>query len=122
VAYVFAMTIPGLAIALIVLGAVDVALFRRRGRRIFGSRRRSGAAPVAYDEAAALFTPGKRLELEQRQSASLLRETPDDGAPAATAIDLIAGTARIMPASPAVQGLPGPPRAPVPGLQPPQAG
>jgi Family of unknown function (DUF6191) len=94
VAFAFALTIPGLAVGLVVLGVVDVVLFRRRGRRLLrrhGSRD-SSIAPVAYDEAAAFFMPGKRTELEVRQAASMLRDHPDDGAPPTTAVDLERGT------------------------------
>ena len=101
-AYLFALTIPGLAIGLVVLGVVDVTLFRRRGTRLANRRRRAGAAPVAYDEAASFFAPGKRLELEQRHTASLMRQTPDDGAPPRTRLDLDRGTARL--ASPTPRG------------------
>jgi hypothetical protein len=95
VGYLFALTIPGLAVALVVLGAADVLLHRRSGRRLLGSRRRVGAIPVAYDEAAALFAPGKRIELEQRQSVELLRQTEDDGR-TLTAVDLDRGVARVV--------------------------
>jgi Family of unknown function (DUF6191) len=98
-AFAFAMTIPGLAVALVVLGAVDVVIFRRSGGRLFARARNPRAVPVAYDEAAAFFTPSKRIELEQRQSSSLLRQSPDDGAPPRTRIDFDAGTAR-LPAPP----------------------
>jgi hypothetical protein len=102
--YVFAMTIPGLAIVLVILGLLDVVLFRRSGSRLIGPRRARRAAPTAYDEAAAFFAPGKRIELEARQSEALMRETFDDGAPPTTEVDLEAGTARIRPArAPRVQ-------------------
>jgi len=93
--FAFALTIPGLAVGLVVLGVVDVMIFRRRGRRLLrrhGSRDAS-VAPVAYDEAAAFFMPGKRTELEQRQSAAMLRDDPEGGAPPTTTVDLELGTA-----------------------------
>jgi hypothetical protein len=97
VGYAFALTIPGLAVALVVLGVVDVVLFRRQGRRLLGSRDRRRAVPVAYDEAAAFLAPAKRVELEERQSRSLVRDTVDDGAGprgrARVRVDLDAGRA-----------------------------
>ncbi len=93
VVYLFALTIPGLAIALVILGVIDVTLFRRGGTRLLGGRRVAGATPAAYDEASALFSPGKRLELEQRHTSSLLRQSPDDGAPPTVRLDLDRGTA-----------------------------
>jgi len=95
VAFAFALTIPGLAVGLVVLGVIDVMFFRRRGRRLLprhGSRDVS-VVPVAYDEAAAFFTPGKRTELRQRQVESMLRDDPDGGAPPTTIVDLELGTA-----------------------------
>jgi hypothetical protein len=92
VGYAFALTIPELAVALVVLEVVDVLLFRRRGQRLLGFRG-SGqrAAPVAYDEVAAFLTPAKRVELEERQSRSLVRDTVEDGAGSRTRVDLDAG-------------------------------
>ena len=95
-AFLFALTIPGLATALVVLGIVDVMLFRRRGARLLGRTSRPGAAPAAYDEAGAFFEPGKRVELDQRHSTSLIRQTLDDGAPPRTRLDLDRGTARLV--------------------------
>lgn len=95
-AYLFALTIPGLATALVVLGVVDVMLVRHRGTRLLGRGRAAAFAPVAYDEATALFTPGKRLELEERHSVSMLRQAPDDGAPPRSRLDLDRGTASLV--------------------------
>ena len=94
VAFLFALTIPGLAVTLVLLGTLDLLVFRRFGARLLGERG-TRAAPAAYDEAAAVFHPGKRLELDQRQTTALLRQTADEGAPPRVSVDLYRGTAVI---------------------------
>lgn len=74
----FAMTIPGLAVALFVLAVVDRVL-HRRGRRLVGGDR--GAGSTGIDELTALMYAGKRAELDQRATATLLREDVGEGAP-----------------------------------------
>lgn len=64
----------------------------RLAEREFGSR---GVGATATEELHALIYPSKRVQLEQRRIALVLRDDEQDGAPKKTGIDLDAGTARI---------------------------
>ncbi|MEE1823566.1 DUF6191 domain-containing protein [Streptomyces sp. BE20] len=58
---------------------------------------RSGGAVVpgmtAFEELHALFSAGKRVQVEQRQARLVLRDDDRAGAPPRTGVDLDAGTA-----------------------------
>jgi hypothetical protein len=95
VTYAFALTIPGLAVGLVLLGLADLVLFRRTGRRLLRGSRHGRVAPTAYDEATAFFAPGKRFELEERQTASVVVDGTEQRAPGTTTVDLAGGTARV---------------------------
>lgn len=82
-AVVFFMTIPGLAVVLVLLAALD-----RFGSWIHG---RSGlpwyrdghrAAPAAgFDELQAVFQSSTRHTIERRRLEAVLRDDEQDGAP-----------------------------------------
>ncbi|MEC4015494.1 DUF6191 domain-containing protein [Streptomyces sp. H27-D2] len=59
--------------------------------------KRSGTSisMTGFDEIMTLFHTAKRVQLEQRQTESMLRDDTTDGAPPATRIDLVGGTAVI---------------------------
>ncbi len=89
-AFVFFMTLPGLAVALVVLAAVD-----RIGWWISGRSglpwRRDGRRPVTaagLDELQSIFHSGKRHAIEQRRLELVLRDDEQDGAPPRVRIDL----------------------------------
>lgn len=71
------VSLPALAVLLIGLAILE--LVWRRIRR----SRKSGApfSGVAFDEFTAFLQGGKRVELEQRVTHSLMREEEQDGAP-----------------------------------------
>ena len=91
VGLLFAVTIPGLAVALVVVAAVDLVLRRRRGRRLPDGRPTTGATGI--DEFGALLYAGKRMELDNRASVALLREEDDAGGP--PRVDPATGRVRI---------------------------
>jgi hypothetical protein len=99
VALLVAMTIPGLAVGLIVLAAADrLALWF--GRRSWlpwqrTGRHRRGVSSTAFDEMHATLYAGKRMELEQRRTEELRRDDAGDAAPPRSEIDLDRRTAFI---------------------------
>jgi hypothetical protein len=90
----FAMTLPGLVVILIVAGVVDVLLSRRRRRR--GERGKPAVATAAVDVLGVAFNPGARHKLEHDQFLELDRQQEGEGAPPRSRVDLDAGTARIV--------------------------
>lgn len=78
-----AMTIPGLAIALLALAAVSMATGRR------------SASVVALDVFQSAFSPGKGFELEQRQQELVMSATIREGDPPFVAVDLEEGIATV---------------------------
>ncbi|QPP06481.1 hypothetical protein G4Z16_08805 [Streptomyces bathyalis] len=96
--FVIFMTLPGLVIVLIALAAAD-RLLQRLGRAGGLPWQRSaghaGISAIAFEELeAGLGAGGKQHELKERQSALMLRDEEDDGAPPhRTTVDLDGGIA-----------------------------
>ncbi|WP_338698743.1 DUF6191 domain-containing protein [Streptomyces sp. Q6] len=85
------VTLPGLVIVLTVIAFVDQGL-RLAGRR----RRRSQISATGFEQLHATFSPGKQSELKERQSALVLRDDEEDGAPPSRSrVDLDGGRAVI---------------------------
>lgn len=90
---VWAMSIPGLVTLLFALAVGERVLLRLR--------RRKGEAPVlsgaGFDQVTMLFYATKQLELDERQTRSMLREEDEDGAPPRGPIDLDTGVVVLRP-------------------------
>ncbi|WP_447002836.1 DUF6191 domain-containing protein [Saccharothrix isguenensis] len=89
----FAMSIPGLAVLLVVLAT---------GEQVWKAvRRRKGEHPVvsaaAVDEFTTLFSGGKHIELRQREVTLMLGEDEESGAPPRGPVDLDSGRVRLIP-------------------------
>jgi hypothetical protein len=107
VGFVFFMTLPGLAVGLVLLAVAD-----RLGRWVSG---RSGlpwyrdghrpAPALALDELQSLFHAGQRHAIEQRKHELVLRDDDQDGAPPRVRVDLDAN--RVVITRPASPGAPG---------------
>jgi hypothetical protein len=93
---VFAMTLPGLVVALFAIAAVDQLLLRVRGRGIVPWRRDAQVSSTGFDLLHAALSPGKADELAQRRTEELVRDDEDDDAPPRSRVDLDAGVARIV--------------------------
>lgn len=91
------MTLPGLVILLTVLAFVDQLMLRagRAGLLPWRNGARQGQiSATGFEQLHATFSPGKQSELKERQSALLLRDDEEDGAPPnRTLVDLEGGTA-----------------------------
>ncbi|SDN10973.1 DUF6191 domain-containing protein [Streptomyces wuyuanensis] len=93
---VFLIT-PGLVILLAVMAFADRLLLRagRAGLLPWRNSVRQGQiSATGFEQLHATFSPGKQSELKERQSALLLRDDEEDGAPPnRTTIDPDGGTA-----------------------------
>ncbi|QKW50998.1 DUF6191 domain-containing protein [Streptomyces buecherae] len=95
--FVVFMTLPGLVIALTVVALADQLLLRagRAGLLPWRNSARQGQiSATGFEQLHASFSPGKQHELKERQSALVLPDDEDDGAPPhRTTVDLEGGTA-----------------------------
>jgi hypothetical protein len=93
------MTLPGLVIVLTAVALVDQVLMRagRAGILPWRNAARLGqVSATGFEQLHGALSPGKQHELKERQSALLLRDDDEDGAPPhRTTIDLESGTAVI---------------------------
>ncbi len=83
VAVVFFMTIPGLAVALVLLAALDrfgMWVHNRSGLPWYRDGHRAAAAP-GFDELQAALQSSARHVIERRRLESALRDEEHDGAP-----------------------------------------
>ncbi|MGY2011126.1 DUF6191 domain-containing protein [Nocardia gipuzkoensis] len=95
-----AMTIPGLAVLLILFAFAEVVWNRLTGSRVLPWTRKRSGRPVAatgFEEVTAVFQGGKQHEFEQRRTTLMHREDASDGAPPRDEVDLTAGSARLVP-------------------------
>ncbi|WP_328395902.1 DUF6191 domain-containing protein [Streptomyces sp. NBC_00390] len=94
---VFLMTLPGLVIALTLLAFVDQLLLRagRAGALPWRNSARQGQiSATGFEQLHASLSPGKQNEPKERQSALVMPDNEDDGAPPnRTTVDLDGGTA-----------------------------
>jgi len=91
------MTLPGLVIVLTALAFADQLLMRagRAGLLPWRNSARQGQiSATGFEQLHASFSPGKQSELKERQSALILKDQDEDGAPPnRTTVDLNGGTA-----------------------------
>ncbi|MFJ2770877.1 DUF6191 domain-containing protein [Streptomyces sp. NPDC087300] len=90
-------TLPGLVILLTGIAFVDQLLLRagRAGLLPWRNSARQGQiSATGFEQLHASFSPGKQNELKERQSALVLRDDEEDGAPPnRTSVDLDGGVA-----------------------------
>ncbi|MGW8990968.1 DUF6191 domain-containing protein [Streptomyces zhihengii] len=91
------MTLPGLVIVLTLLAFVDQLLLRAGRAGVLpwrNSARQGQVSATGFEQLHASFSPGKQNELKERQSALVMPDSEDDGAPPnRTTVDLATGTA-----------------------------
>jgi hypothetical protein len=98
------MTLPGLVILLTAVAFADQLILRagRAGLLPWRNSARQGQiSATGFEQLHASFSPGKQSQLKERQSALILRDDEEDGAPPnQTMVDLEVGTAvvRMPPA------------------------
>jgi hypothetical protein len=93
-----AMTLPALVELLIVAGAIEVLVGRRRRRA--GEHPRSHVATAGFDALGLVLAPSTKHKKEHDEYLELTRDEEGDAAPPRSAVDLDARVARIVvPAS-----------------------
>ena len=93
---VFAMTLPGLVILLVVLGLIE-----RMSKGVGSGRGGHATAAAGFDVLGTAFDPGTKHRIEEQESEAVRRDGLEDGAPPRSRIDLAAGTAHLrLPATP----------------------
>ena len=95
----FALTLPGLAILLVVLAVVERTCSQRRRRSLVSARPRPGLSAGGLDVLAAAVSPGKANELAQRRVEEQLHEDEHDGAPPRSVINFDSRIAYLRPPS-----------------------
>ncbi|GAA3477059.1 MULTISPECIES: DUF6191 domain-containing protein [Streptomyces] len=99
--FVALMTLPGLVIGLTLVAFVDQLMLRAGRAGVLpwrNSGRRGQVSATGFEQLHATFSPGKQSELKERQSALLLRDDEEDGAPPnRSTVDLDGGRAVIRP-------------------------
>ncbi|WP_406122016.1 DUF6191 domain-containing protein [Streptomyces sp. NBC_00989] len=96
--FVFFMTLPGLVVLLTALAFLDQLLLKmgRAGMLPWRNSGRQGQiSATGFEQLHASLSPGKQTELKERQSALIMRDDEEDGAPPWSTVDLGAGTAVI---------------------------
>ena len=93
----FALSLPGLAVLLVLLAALErFGLWaRRRSLLPWRSRGTPSFAEVGFEEFGAAFDAGQRHKIDERNSQSMMRDDADDGAPPYSTVDLEGGVARL---------------------------
>jgi len=91
----FAMSLPGLGILLVVAGAIEVALSRRRRRRT-GETTKTHVGTAAIDVLGLAFAPSTRHKKEHDEFMEIKRDEDGDAAPPRSTVDLDAGVARLV--------------------------
>ncbi|WP_405012304.1 DUF6191 domain-containing protein [Kitasatospora sp. NBC_01539] len=100
VAVFWAMSLPGLVCALLVLAVADQLALRARRSRFLpwrGTGREGQISATGFEQLHAQFAAGKQHELEQRTTTLMLRDEEGEGAPPRGGVDLRRGTA-VVPA------------------------
>ena len=91
----FALTLPGLVVLLVVVAAAE-HFWARLGRRSpLYRRERHALSAGGMDVFSAALFPGKAVDLEQQRVRELTRDDVEHGAPPNTGIDLDSGVAYV---------------------------
>ena len=95
VGVLFALTLPGLVVLLVVVATVEHAWSRFGRRSPVYRRQRHALSAGGMDVFSAALFPGKAIDLEQQRVREMTRDDVDDGAPPYGRIDLDSGVAHL---------------------------
>jgi hypothetical protein len=96
-AAVFALTLPGLVVLLVVLAAFEHAWSRLGRRSRLHRRERHALSAGGLDVFSAALAPGRAVDLEEQRVREVRRDDVEDGAPPYGRIDLDSGVAYLGP-------------------------
>jgi len=89
--FLWAMSLPGLVVLLVVLAALERFGLWAGNRSWLPWRRKREGMPVSsagFDELDAFFAAGRRHELDQRNHSLMMRKNEEEGAPPLIEVDL----------------------------------
>jgi hypothetical protein len=89
----FALTLPGLVVLLVVLASLEHAWSRLGRRSRLHGRERHALSAGGLDVFSAALVPGKAVDLEEQRVREMRRDDVEDGAPPYGRIDLASGVA-----------------------------
>jgi hypothetical protein len=89
----FALTLPGLVVLLVVLATVEHAWSRLGLRSPLHRRARHALSAGGIDVFSAALFPGKAVDLAEQRVREMRRDDVEDGAPPRGRIDLDSGIA-----------------------------
>jgi hypothetical protein len=93
--YLAAMTLPALVVLLVIAGAVEVFVVRRR-RAKGDTTARHHIASVGFDAMGLALAPSTKHKKEHDEYLELSRDEEGDAAPPRSRVDLDSGVARIV--------------------------
>jgi hypothetical protein len=91
----FALTLPGLVVLLLLLATVEHAWSRLGLRSPLHRRARHALSAGGMDVFSAALFPGEAVDLEEQRVREMRRDDVEDGAPPRRRIDLDSGVAYI---------------------------
>ena len=94
-----AMTLPALVVLLVVAGAIEAVLVRRRRKR-GDTTARNHVATAGFDALGLALAPSTKHKKEHDEYMELKRDDEGDAAPPRSHVDLDAGVARIVVPAP----------------------
>ena len=93
--YFAAMTLPALVVLLVVAGAIETLLTRRRRKRGEAPAKQH-VAQAGFDVLGLALAPSTKYKLEHDEYMELKRDEEGDSAPPRSHVDLDAGVARLV--------------------------
>src|SRR3954451_21902864 len=96
-AALFALTLPGLVILLVVLASLEHAWSRLGRRSRLHGRERHALSAGGMGVFSAALIPGKAVDIEGQRVREMRRDDVEDGAPPYGRIDLAGGLASLDP-------------------------
>jgi hypothetical protein len=94
-----AMTLPALVVLLVVAGAIEAFVVRRRRKR-GDTTARNHVATAGFDALGLALAPSTKHKKEHDEYMELKRDEEGDAAPPRSHVDLDAGVARIVVPAP----------------------
>ena len=95
VGVLFALTLPGLVVLLVVVATVEHVWSRLGRRSPLVRRERHALSAGGMDVFSAALFPGRAIDLEQQWVRELTRDDVENGAPPNTRIDLDSGVVHV---------------------------